>query len=60
VYGLLRTSAGTSLNVSGGMTMFTLLGFMGLYLLIGLLYMVLFIRIVQAGPSAPAHGEGHA
>jgi cytochrome d ubiquinol oxidase subunit I len=59
VYGLLRTSAGTSLNVSGGMTMFTLIGFMGLYLLIGMLYLVLFLRIVQGGPSA-AHGEAHA
>jgi hypothetical protein len=34
------------------MTYFTLLGFMGLYLLMGLLYLVLFFRIVQVGPEA--------
>ncbi len=33
VYGLQRTAAATSTNVSGGMTWFTLLGFMGLYAL---------------------------
>ena len=31
VYGLQRTAAATSTNVSGGMTWFTLLGFMGMY-----------------------------
>jgi cytochrome d ubiquinol oxidase subunit I len=34
------------------MTYFTLLGFMGLYLLLGLLYLLLFARIVHEGPSA--------
>ncbi|HUL71830.1 MAG TPA: cytochrome ubiquinol oxidase subunit I [Vicinamibacterales bacterium] len=60
VYGLLRTTAATSTNVSGGMTIFTLLGFMGLYLLIGILYLVLFLRIVNAGPGASGHMEAHA
>jgi cytochrome d ubiquinol oxidase subunit I len=65
VYGLMRTSVATSTNVSGGMTMFTLLGFMGLYLLVGLLYLVLFLRIVHAGPAehggpAGAHAGSHA
>jgi cytochrome d ubiquinol oxidase subunit I len=58
VYGLMRTSVATSTNVSGGMTMFTLLGFMGLYLLVGMLYLVLFLRIIHSGPAA--HAEGHA
>jgi cytochrome bd-type quinol oxidase subunit 1 len=31
------------------MTIFTALGFMGLYLLIGLLYLFLFMRIVAQG-----------
>jgi cytochrome bd ubiquinol oxidase subunit I len=57
VYGLMRTAAGTSTNVSGGMTMFTLLGFMGLYLLVGLLYLVLLLRIIHAGPQGAAHAE---
>jgi cytochrome d ubiquinol oxidase subunit I len=51
VYGLQRVAAGTSTNVTAGMTYFTLLGFMGLYLLTGLLYLILFFRIVQTGPE---------
>lgn len=50
-FGLLRTSAAVSPNVSSGETIFTLLGFMGLYALIGLLYLFLFIRIVGKGPG---------
>jgi cytochrome bd ubiquinol oxidase subunit I len=54
VYGLQRTAHATSTNVSGGMTMFTLLGFMGLYLLLGLLYVFLFLKIVHEGPRTAA------
>ncbi len=57
-YGLLRTTAATSTNVSGGMTIFTLLGFMGLYLLVGALYTLVFLRIVLQGPNA-ATTEAH-
>jgi cytochrome d ubiquinol oxidase subunit I len=58
VYELVRTADSTSLNVSGGMTVFTLMGFMGLYLLLGALYALIFIRIVYDGPSGQAHGHG--
>lgn len=51
VYGLQRTADATSLNVSSGMTFFTLLGFMGLYTVLALLYLFLFARIVDAGPA---------
>jgi cytochrome bd ubiquinol oxidase subunit I len=47
VYGLLRTETGISANVTAGMTWFTLLGFMGLYLMVGLLYLFLFLHIVS-------------
>jgi cytochrome d ubiquinol oxidase subunit I len=50
VHGLQRTAVATSTNVSGGMTMFTLLGFMGLYALLSLLYVFLFLKIVWEGP----------
>jgi len=50
VYGLQRTAAATSTNVSGGMTWFTLLGFMGIYSVLGLLYLFIAGRIVLAGP----------
>jgi cytochrome d ubiquinol oxidase subunit I len=53
VFGLQRTANAHSLNVSAGMTYFTLFGFMGLYALVGLLYLFLFARIVNHGP-----GEG--
>jgi cytochrome bd ubiquinol oxidase subunit I len=52
VYGLQRVAVASSTNVTAGMTYFTLLGFMGLYLLVGLLYLVLFFRIVQQGPES--------
>jgi cytochrome d ubiquinol oxidase subunit I len=56
VYGLQRTMHATSTNVSGGMTMFTLLGFMGLYAVLGLLYVFLFLKVVYEGPRrAEAH-----
>lgn len=51
VYGLQRVDAASSTNVTAGMTYFTLFGFMGLYLLVGLLYLVLFARIVLTGPG---------
>jgi cytochrome d ubiquinol oxidase subunit I len=57
VFALVRTADASSTNVSSGMTVFTLMGFMGLYLLIGALYALIFIRIVHEGPSV-AHGTG--
>jgi len=52
VYGLQRVAAASSTNVTAGMTYFTLFGFMGLYLVVGLLYLVLFFRIVERGPGS--------
>jgi cytochrome d ubiquinol oxidase subunit I len=52
IHGLLRTSQGHSLNVSGGNVLFTLLGFMGLYSLLSLLFVLLLSRIIGQGPSA--------
>jgi cytochrome d ubiquinol oxidase subunit I len=53
VYGLQRTSEGASpaKSVPAGTGIFTLLGFCGLYLLVGLLYVLLIVRIVNAGPD---------
>jgi cytochrome d ubiquinol oxidase subunit I len=50
VYGLQRVAHAASTNVTPGMTYFTLFGFMGLYLVVGLLYLMLFARIVNEGP----------
>ena len=51
VYGLQRTAVASSQNVTAGMTYFTLFGFMGLYALVGMLYLLLFFRIVARGPE---------
>ncbi len=50
-YGLLRTSGGISPTVAAGETIFTLLGFMGIYLLLALLWLLLVGRVVMQGPE---------
>jgi cytochrome bd ubiquinol oxidase subunit I len=51
-YGLLRTEEGVSPLVSSGNVLFTLIGFAGMYLIMGLLYFVLMVREVAHGPEA--------
>jgi cytochrome bd ubiquinol oxidase subunit I len=51
VYGLLRTDGGYSQLVHAGQTVFTSLGFAGLYLVLGLLYVYLVLRDVEHGPE---------
>jgi cytochrome d ubiquinol oxidase subunit I len=51
VYGLLRTEHGSSQSVSAGNTLFTLLGFMGLYSVLSVLFIVLVYRAIDAGPG---------
>ena len=56
VYGLIRTDQGYSKYVSAGNGLFTLLGFMGMYSLLSILFIVLIYRIIASGPEkiAPA------
>jgi len=51
VYGLLRTNQGYSANVSAGNGLFTLLGFMGMYTILSILFIILIWREVGNGPS---------
>jgi cytochrome d ubiquinol oxidase subunit I len=53
VWGLQRTSEGASpeSSVPAGTGIFTLLGFTGLYILIGLIYVFLLARVVSKGPD---------
>ena len=53
VYGLQRTIHGTSPLVSAGNVAFTSLGFLGLYLVMGVLFLFLVIRVVAQGPALP-------
>jgi len=57
VYGLFLTRDGHSKVVSGGDTVFTLIGFVGLYLLLGMLYLALVGREIGHGPAA-VHSPG--
>ncbi len=52
VYGLLRTADGTSPLVHSGNALFTLLGFLGLYLLLGILFLLVVLGAVRHGPSS--------
>jgi cytochrome d ubiquinol oxidase subunit I len=54
VYGLMRTAAGDTAFLSGGNILFTLIGFAGMYLVLGLLYVLLVVREATHGPSAAA------
>jgi cytochrome d ubiquinol oxidase subunit I len=53
IWGLLRTedAASPAHSVSAGTALFTLLGFAGLYLLVGILFLMMIVRIVARGPE---------
>jgi len=51
VYGLQRTTHGTSPLVSGGDVAFTTLGFLGLYMVVGILFLYLVMREISRGPE---------
>lgn len=52
VFGLMRTVNGSSPLLSTGNIIFTLLGFAGLYLLLGLLYVLMVVFEALQGPTA--------
>jgi len=51
MYGLMRTAQGSSPQVSAGNGLFTLLGFMGLYFVLGVLFLFLVTREIGDGPE---------
>jgi cytochrome d ubiquinol oxidase subunit I len=54
IYGLMRTDAGSSVTVTAGNTLFTLLGFMGMYTLLALLGCFMIWRELEHGPEPAA------
>jgi cytochrome bd ubiquinol oxidase subunit I len=52
VYGLMLTADGYSKTVSAGNGMFTLLGFIGMYVVLGILFLFLVHREIEHGPAA--------
>jgi cytochrome d ubiquinol oxidase subunit I len=55
VYGLQRTADATSPTVSAGSVIFTTLGWMGLYMVVGILFLYLVSKLIARGPIAGAH-----
>jgi cytochrome d ubiquinol oxidase subunit I len=53
VYGLMRTQNAASPNVAAGETVFSLIGFVGMYFLLGVLFLFLTLREIGIGPSPP-------
>jgi cytochrome bd ubiquinol oxidase subunit I len=60
VYGLLRTKDGYSNLVSSGSTWFTLLGYMGMYTVLGISFVLLVQRVILEGPSPLRSGHAAA
>jgi cytochrome d ubiquinol oxidase subunit I len=54
VYGLIRTSEGASKHVGAETSLFSLLGFLGLYSALSILWTVLIYNFIQKGPHTPA------
>ncbi len=57
VYGLIRTSGGYSKYVSSGNGLFSLLGFMGMYTALSILFVIMVYRIIAKGPERAASGQ---
>lgn len=51
IYGLMRTPAGVSPQVSAGNVWFTLIGFMGMYTVLSILFLFLIFREIEQGPE---------
>lgn len=57
VHGLMRTEHGFSFNVAAGNALFTLIGFMGMYTLLSMLFLLLMWREIEHGPDFLSAGE---
>ena len=55
IYGLMRTTQGSSPRVNAGNVWFTLIGFMGLYSVLAILWLFLTWREIELGPEHTGH-----
>jgi cytochrome bd ubiquinol oxidase subunit I len=60
VYGLIRTAEGSSKHIGAGTSLFSLLGFLGLYSVLSILWIVLVYNFVQKGPETPGDATGQS
>jgi len=51
IYGLMRTQAGISPQVSSGNVWFTLIGFMCMYTVLSILFLFMVYRVIEKGPE---------
>src|SRR6266571_2227562 len=58
IYGLMRTAQGISPRVAAGNAWFTLIGFMGMYAVLSILWLFLIYREIELGPEPGAHPRG--
>ncbi len=59
VYNLVRTAGGESASIGTGTTLFSLLGFMGMYTVLAILWILLVYHIIENGPAPAAALEAH-
>ncbi|HEY2475396.1 MAG TPA: cytochrome ubiquinol oxidase subunit I [Candidatus Cybelea sp.] len=57
VYGLMKTSQAASSNVATDETIFTIIGFCGMYFILGVLFLYLTLREIGIGPGRKQPGE---
>jgi cytochrome d ubiquinol oxidase subunit I len=62
VYGIMKTADAVSPTVAAGETIFTIMGFAGMYFLLGVLFLFLVLREIGIGPGAesPRDAAGSA
>jgi len=60
IYGLMRTEHGYSTQVGAGNAWFTLLGFMGLYVVLSILFLFLVYREIERGPETASEPRAQA
>jgi len=60
IYGLMRTRDGVSPQVGAGNAWFTLIGFMGLYTVLSILFLFLVYREIEHGPEPDGSGRAAA
>jgi cytochrome d ubiquinol oxidase subunit I len=60
IYGLMRTPEGISQRVPAGSAWFTLIGFLGMYMVLGILFLFLLYREIDRGPDSTVAVVPHA
>jgi cytochrome d ubiquinol oxidase subunit I len=51
-YNLIRTSEGYSRHIGAGTSLFSLLGFLGMYTVLSILWVMLVYHIIEEGPKS--------